>query len=149
MTTDASISNVNTELLEAVLDRLIPAIDDLPSAGRMGLTDEIVRLAAQQARFNRLFRGAMHSLDAAAPSFAKSVGDEQDAVIRAFESGSPELFRALLNICYIVYYKDPRVHKRIGWDSRPPQPEGNEMDPWDESVLDNIKKREPFWRRVE
>ena len=40
------------------------------------------------------------------------------------------------------------VHKRIGWDGQPPQPQGYEMDPWDESVLENARKREPFWRKV-
>ena len=59
-----------------------------------------------------------------------------------------KIFNTIRTIVYIVYYKDPRVHTRIGGDGRGPQPQGYEMDPWDESVLVNARKREPFWRKV-
>jgi hypothetical protein len=148
MTVGNSITQVDEELLAAILDRLIPAVDKLPSAGQMELTAEIVRLAGQQARFQRIFVEAMQSFASLNPSFGSLDGDQQDAALQSFESNSAELFSTLLTICYIVYYKDPRVHKRIGWDGRTPQPDGNEMEPWDESVLENIRKREPFWRRA-
>jgi hypothetical protein len=148
MTVGNSITQIDEELLAAILDRLIPAVDELPSAGQMELTAEIVRLAGQQARFQRIFVEAMQSFASLNPSFGSLDGDQQDAALQSFESNSAELFSTLLTICYIVYYKDPRVHKRIGWDGRTPQPDGNEMEPWDESVLENIRKREPFWRRA-
>jgi hypothetical protein len=115
----------------------------------MDLTAEIVRLAGEQARFNSEFTAAMGSFAAANPEFGSKAGDQQDEAIRAFETGSPDLFNTLLTICYIVYYKDERVHKRIGWSGKTPQPDGNEMEPWDESVLENMRKREPFWRKVD
>jgi hypothetical protein len=149
MTTNAQRSSVDDKLLVAILDRLIPAVDDLPSAGQMGLTSEIVRLAAQQARFNNLFENAIETFGTANPTFTSSNGDQQDDAIRIFESSSPDLFGAVLSIVYIVYYKDSRVHARIGWEGRTPQPDGNEMEPWDESVLDKMRKREPFWRSVD
>jgi hypothetical protein len=149
MTTNAQRSSVDDELLVAILDRLIPAVDDLPSAGQMGLTSEIVRLAAQQARFNNLFENAIETFGTANPTFTSSNGDQQDDAIRTFEAASPELFGALLSIAYIVYYKDSRVHARIGWEGRTPQPDGNDMEPWDESVLETVRKRKPFWRSVD
>lgn len=149
MTTDAQTNPVDEQLLSAILDRLIPAVDDLPSAGQMSLTSEIVRLAAQQARFNNVFESAIESFSAANPAFTSSNGDQQDDAIRSFESSSPELFGALLSISYIVYYKDSRVHARIGWDGRTPQPDGNDMEPWDESVLETMRNRKPFWRSVD
>jgi hypothetical protein len=149
MTTNAQRSSVDDKLLVAILDRLIPAVDDLPSAGQMGLTSEIVLLAAQQVRFNNLFENAIDSFGAANPTFTSSNGEQQDDAIRTFESVSPELFCALLSIAYIVYYKDSRVHVRIGWEGRTPQPDGNDMEPWDESVLETVRKRKPFWRSVD
>ena len=148
MTASAQQNSVDEELLDAILDRLIPAVEDLPSAGQMGLTPEIVRLAAQQTRFNNIFQNAIEVFGTASPTFTSSNGDQQDDAIRTFESASPELFGALLSIAYIVYYKDSRVHTRIGWEGRTPQPDGNYMEPWDESVLDNMRKREPFWRKA-
>ncbi len=131
-----------------MLDRLIPAIGGLPSAGQMGLAPDVIRLAGKQNRFWRLFSGAMVAFVARNPSFITLKGDEQDRVIRSFEAHSPGHFGVLLDISYIVYYKQSAVHERIGWQSKPPQPDGNVMEPWDESVLENIRKREPFWRRV-
>lgn len=66
MTTNTQINEV---LLAAILDRLIPAVDDLPAAGQMGLTPEIVRLAGQQARFNSEFTAAMGSIADGNPEF--------------------------------------------------------------------------------
>ena len=149
MATDAQRSSVDEELLDAILDRLIPAVDDLPSAGQMGLTAEIIRLAAQQDRFKGVFENAIEAFGTASPTFTSSNGDQQDDAIRTFESASPELFDALLSIAYIVYYKDSRVHARIGWEGRTPQPDGNVMEPWDESVLETVRKRKPFWRSVD
>lgn len=149
MTTNAQRSPVDEKLLDAILDRLIPAVDDLPSAGQMRLSAEIVRLAAQQARFNGVFENAIETFGTANPTFTSVTEDHQDEAIRTFESSSPELFGVLLSITYIVYYKDSRVHARIGWDGRTPQPDGNDMEPWDESVLDTVRKRKPFWRRVD
>jgi hypothetical protein len=148
MTINTNNNTVDETLLAAILDRLIPAVGDLPSAGQMGLTQEIVRLAGQQKRFHSIFMAAMNLFGSTNPSFTSLSGIVQDSAIRSFESDHPDLFDTLLSICYIVYYKDSRVHERIGWSGQTPQPEGNEMEPWDESVLANIRNRMPFWRKV-
>ncbi|MBT4342211.1 MAG: hypothetical protein HOD62_09115, partial [Chloroflexi bacterium] len=115
MTNNASTKNVNEELLAAILDRLIPAIDDVPSAGNMGLTTEIVRLSGQQARFQGIFKNAMEIFESTNSEFVLLDSEAQVTAIRKFESNEPDLFSSLLTISYIVYYKDARVHKRIGW----------------------------------
>ncbi|MBT3555573.1 MAG: hypothetical protein HN926_05270 [Chloroflexi bacterium] len=148
MTNNASTKNVNEELLAAILDRLIPAIDDVPSAGNMGLTTEIVRLSGQQARFQGIFKNAMEIFESTNSEFVLLDSEAQVTAIRKFESNEPDLFSSLLTISYIVYYKDARVHKRIGWSGRTPQPEGNPMEPWDDSILETQREREPFWRKV-
>lgn len=142
-------TKIDQKLLDSILDRLIPAVDELPSAGQMNLSDEIVRLSGQQARFSALFTNSMNSFGSQNPLFNSFAPEQQDDAIRAFEADSAELFDVLLSISYIVYYKDSRVHDRIGWSGKSPQPDGNEMEPWDESVLENMRKREPFWRRTD
>ena len=148
MTIHPTGTDVNEEVLSAILDRLIPAVDNLPPAGQMGLAQDVVQLAGQQARFWGLFSTAMASFGSQNPSCVGLDGKEQDRAIRAFEAGNPRQFGVIRDSSYIVYYMDSGVHRRIGWDSRPPQPDGNSMEPWDDSVLENIRKREPFWRRV-
>ena len=142
------MASQHSQLLEAIMDRMIPAVGDLPSAGQMGLIDEIVELAAKQKRFEDLFDSAIAAFESNSPDFLTSSESVQDENLKTFESNNPEHFNTIRTIVYIVYYKDSRVHKRIGWDGQPPQPQGYEMDPWDESVLENARKREPFWRKV-
>ena len=142
------MASQHSRLLEAIMDRIIPAVGDLPSAGQMGLIDEIVQLAAKQKRFEDLFHSAISAFESNIPDFLNSSESVQDENLKTFESNNPEHFNTIRTIVYIVYYKDSRVHKRIGWDGQPPQPQGYEMDPWDESVLENARKREPFWRKV-
>jgi hypothetical protein len=142
-------TNVDHALLSAILDRLIPAVGDVPAAGHMGLTEEIVRLSGQQKRFQEEFESAMSMFADFSPDFASLQGVHQDDVIRKYEAANSDLFASILTISYIVYYKDERVHNRLGWSSKTPQPDGNEMEPWDESVLDKMRTREPFWRQVE
>ena len=142
------MASQHSQLLEAIMDRMIPAVGDLPSAGQMGLIDEIVELAAKQKRFEDLFDSAIAAFESNSPDFLTSSESVQDENLKTFELNTPEHFNTIRTIVYIVYYKDSRVHKRIGWDGQPPQPQGYEMDPWDESVLENARKREPFWRKV-
>tara|TARA_B100000949_G_scaffold43487_1_gene37234 strand:- start:575 stop:1012 length:438 start_codon:yes stop_codon:yes gene_type:complete len=144
----ASQRSTQEKLLEAIMDRMIPAVGDLPSAGQMGLTAEIVQLAAKQKRFEDLFNSATEAFESSRPYFLTSSSSVQDENLKTFESNNPDLFNTIRTIVYIVYYKDPRVHTRIDWNGRAPQPQGYEMDPWDESVLVNARKREPFWRKV-
>ena len=148
MINETSSMNINEDLLAVILDRLIPAVDDVPSAGKMGITSEIVRLSGQQARFQGIFTKAMQTFESANSEFVLLDVEAQDNAIRNFESKEPSLFISLLTISYIVYYKDTRVHKRIGWSGRTPQPEGNTMEPWDDSILETQRKKEPFWRKV-
>lgn len=146
MTTGTAI---NKSLLEAILDQLIPAIGEIPSAGQMGIADEIIRLAGQQNRFNSIFTNGLSAFDGEHQSFEAMSADDQVGAIKAFELAHAEYFDAILTIAYIVYYKDERVHNRIGWSGNTPQPDGNEMEPWDESILSNVRDRDPFWRRVD
>ena len=148
MSDNTAASTVNTDLLTAILDRLIPANGDLPPAGQLGITEEIVRLSATHDRFKKLFTRAVQTIEETNPDFIGITGEAQDERIREFESSEHELFATLINIAYIVYYKDSRVHEKIGWGGQTPHPDGNEMLPWDESVLENMRKREPFWRKV-
>ena len=60
----------------------------------------------------------------------------------------PKYFDKFVDLIYIVYYSDERVHQRIGWRSGPLQPLGWELPVWDPAILEKVSKREPFWRKV-
>jgi len=135
------------EVLSAALDRLIPAVDDLPGAGAMGLADEVTSRCKADDRFWNAHTTVVERLSAV-DGFLNLAGSEQDEVIAATEKAVPDEFGLWLDVVYTIYYMQPSVHQHLGWHGQPPQPGGNFMPPWDPSVLDVIKQREPFWRKV-
>jgi len=73
-----------------------------------------------------------------------------DAALARFESEDPENFERLLTAAYNAHYTDPGIRDVIarltGYENRPPQPLGYALEPFDESLLENVKAMKPFWR---
>jgi hypothetical protein len=142
-----SLSEADRTALRAIMDRLVPPIDELPGAGTMGLVPEVEAMAGQHASFHLALVGLLDGLSAV--GFGMLPEPAQDDAIRAFETAQPVMFNALLEVVYLAYYGDPRVHRRIGWRTGPLQPRGFDLPPFDETILDKTRQRQPFWRPVD
>lgn len=142
-----SLTEAERAVLRAVMDRLVPPIDELPGAGAMGLLPEVEAMAGKHASFHRALVGLLDGL--AADGFASLPGPAQDDAIGAFEKAQPAMFNALLEVVYLAYYGDERVHRRIGWRTGALQPLGFDLPPFDEAILDKTRRRLPFWRQVD
>jgi len=141
------LTETERAVLRAVMDRLVPPIDELPGAGTMGLLPAVEAMAGQHASFHRALVGLLDGL--AAEGFATLPGSAQDEAIGIFEKAQPVIFNALLEVVYLAYYGDERVHRRIGWRTGALQPLGFELPPFDETILDKARRRPPFWRPVD
>ncbi len=153
-TKSGRLTDADRTTLTTVLDRLIPAVDDLPGAGKMGLAKEIER----RARRNNRLRGALIavmdalSLDLsahAAGGYNALEPEVQIESIQEIERSIPDKFTLFLQLVYTVYYMDKTVLERIGWTTGPVQPAGFDVEPFDEAILVNARQREPFWRKTE
>ena len=142
-----SLTEAERAVLRIVMDRLVPPIDELPGAGAMGLLAEVEAMARQHASFHRALLGLLDGL--AAEGFAMLPDAARDEAIGAFEKAQPATFNALLEVVYLAYYGDERVHHRIGWRTGALQPRGFDLPPFDEAVLDTVRQRQPFWRPVD
>ncbi len=137
--------SINLNLLSTALDRVVPAVGDLPGAGAMGLAEVIV----ESARQDRRFEAAIETVAAAlTDEFASMDAGAQDDALRAIESAQGEAFGLFLDITYSFYYMRPEVHDHLNWHGRTPQPDGNELPPFDDSVLEVARQRAPLWRKV-
>ena len=141
-----SLSEADRTVLRAVMDRVVPPVEELPGAGTMGLAAEVEAMAGRHSSFHRALIGLLDSL---AAGFTTLPGPAQDDAIGVFESAQPAMFDALLEVVYLAYYGDPRVHRRIGWRTGPLQPRGFDLPPFDEAILDRTRQRQPFWRPVD
>lgn len=144
---------LDSSTLAAAMDRVIPTAAGLPGAGAMGVGPEIEARAASQSWLDSAVKAVLDALAREASEQGKERFDQldpegQDAVLQRVESSFPDEFGSFLDLVYTVYYMQPEVHRAIGWHGRTPQPDGNEMAPFDESVLAVACKREPFWRKV-
>jgi gluconate 2-dehydrogenase subunit 3-like protein len=132
--------------LSAVMDRLVPPIDDLPGAGAMGLAPEVESLAQRHPPYRRAL--AIFSEKLAPKWSADLPASQQDALLRDVEAADGAAFSAVLELVYLAYYGDPRVHRRVGWRGGPLQPEGFPLAPFDPEILRTTRQRKPFWRQT-
>jgi hypothetical protein len=62
------------------------------------------------------------------------------------EGGLP--LHAIARVVLQCYYRDDRVMRSLGQEPRSPFPKGHVIEQGDWSLLDPVKQRAPFWRRV-
>jgi hypothetical protein len=142
------LTAADRENMRAAMDRLIPPVDDLPGAGAMGLLEDVERMAIQHDRYARSLRNFLDALSRPGPGFPVLKPEQQDDAIRAIETSAASDFSNVLEAVYLAYYGRPEVHARIGWRTGPLQPRGFALPPFNESVLDTVRQRKPFWRQA-
>ena len=142
-----------TELMAAVVDRLIPRDGESPSASEAGAVAFIDAAAARSSALPRLFLSGLlsiesESLKVGGARFAELRGELQDQVLRAVEINSSEFFEALVGQAYNAYYTNPAAVAALGIDPSPPQPVGYHVDAGDLSALENVIARGRAYREV-
>jgi len=146
------LSDAERSLLIAVLDRIIPTEGDLPGAGAFGIAAPIERTLAMSLTLRRLFLDGLKQIALAsahhAPNATFTSLDTERQALYEVEREHPAFFAALVDHTYRNYYADPRIHALIGWDSRPPQPLGHQLLPFDPALLEHQRARAPFWRTI-
>ena len=152
-TKDRKLTESDRRNMRAVMDRLIPAVDDLPGAGSMGLLEQVEGMAASYSRFGKALARFAEALSMdmsveAQGGFLSMDGEQQDEAIREVEAALQDDFNLVLETVYLAYYGDPRVHRRIGWRTGALQPMGFKMAPFDDAVLEKVRQRQPFWRQA-
>ena len=147
------LSSMDKRNLKAVMDRLIPPVGGLPGAGSMDLVKQVEKMSDEHYRFKKSVLSFLEalSLDMSVLAFGGLMAitdDQKDNVISEIETALPEIFQNFVEVVYLAYYGDPAVHKRIGWNTGPIQPNGFTLQKFDDAILHKISKREPFWRKV-
>jgi hypothetical protein len=137
--------------LAALLDEIIPPSPDggMPGAGELGLASRIVgELAVQQGALEQL-RNGLESLrrEAGEEGFAQSPRARRKEIVAAVDARDPALVAGLLFPTWVAYYEHPRALAGLGLKSTPPHPGGYALEPFDESLLEPVRARSPFYRK--
>ena len=81
-------------------------------------------------------------------SFAALDGPARDTMAKAFKAAGGPALAALVRVVLLCYYRDDRVMQSLGQEPRSPFPKGHVVEQGDWSLLDPVRARAPFYRRV-
>ena len=149
----ASFSPTEQQLLEGVLDELIPRSSDgrLQAAGEIGLVASIDEALAKTpamrpvieqglATMSQLVRERGHDNIAAMPAA------ERAQAVKELESKDAGFLLTLMFLAYPAYYEHPKVLTALGLEPRPPYPQGYAMKTHDLTLLDPVRARPKMFR---
>ncbi|MFB3097318.1 MAG: gluconate 2-dehydrogenase subunit 3 family protein [Dehalococcoidia bacterium] len=152
MTTSRQIlTESQKDLLVRAFNRIIPAEGDFPGAGDLGLADSLEQTIGRTQQSIRMFLEGLAQIDITAVQeqgmeFSRLSGAGQDSTLQSIEQSHPAFFNELRRQCYNGYYTHPLPQELIGYSR--PEPSEYRPTPFDESLLEPQKQRDPFWRRV-
>lgn len=136
-----------------MLDRIIPAGGDFPGAGALGVAGFVAEVASTTPADQALLARGLDLIEAGARSghsagFAGLTAQQKDQVLRRVEADDPVFFSAIVRQAYRGYYSNRRVLNLLGIGPGAPQPLGYRLEPFDESLLEPVKKRGRVYKQV-
>ncbi len=123
------------ELLDALLDQIIPASDDgrIPAAGALGLADFIGDRIAADVELRSLIQ---QGLATAALLISINGHRVEPDVVKQLEQDAPDFFEALIRETYMGYYSRGDIRGLLGLSPKPVHPDGYDVP---EQDLDEIR----------
>ena len=146
-------SPAQRQLLDAVLDRIIPSQENRPGAGSLGVGDFVESVAVGEPGLIRLFMQGLAAIEIAAAErgpdgFAALSNEAKDDALRSVEASHADFFDQLVLQVYNGYYTNLTVFESIGYNLPSVPAPGTKLELLDESLLEAQRQRPPFWTRV-
>jgi Gluconate 2-dehydrogenase subunit 3 len=141
------------KILVAAMEEIIPAADGMPSASEVGGLNYLVKLLEQfQDEAKKLSQGLNDLNDRSNKSYGKDfteiTSDERISVLQQLEKQNPSFFNQIRDYTYESYYLSPQVWKLIGYEPHPTLSSGPLMEPFDEKILDRVRKLPTIFKDV-
>ena len=145
------LSPAHRELLEAVVDRIIPSGDGVPGAGEIGVAEHVEGISGVTPQSRALLAKGLKAIEATSgrahsKEFAALTASEKTEVLKQVESQHAEFFATLVRETYSGYYSSSEVLQVKGLPLNPPQPEGYEIEPFDAALLEGVRRRGKAYR---
>ena len=145
------LSPSHRDMLDAVVDLIIPPGDGVPGAGEAGVAEHVEGIAGVTPQSRALLTNGLKVIEATSGgSYSKEfVGlpdREKTEVLEQVALQHPEFFAALVRETYSGYYSNPDVLRAKRLPLAAPQPEGYEVEPFDEALLEGVRQRGKAYR---
>jgi hypothetical protein len=148
MPNDPALSADQTRELSAFAGTMIPASAHygVPGADDALIFADILKSLGRDR--NDVGRALTRLAGLAGGSFADLPPERRLDVANDFRAEGGPALAALTRVVLLCYYRDDRVMRSLGQEPRPPFPKGHTLEQGDWSLLDPVKARRPFYRRV-
>ena len=139
------------EFLSAVVDTLLPgdaATPPLPSGTEVGIAEKLAEhlvAGRDRARCEVVLR-AIADAARGEDAFVRADPAGRISCLERVETEMPVPFRTLVSLVLQDYYETDAVLLAVGLRTEPPQPDGHVIAPFDETLLDPVRRRGPMWR---
>ena len=147
-----SISKLEINILYDFFDLIIPSNEKMPPASEIISEEEVLKLLSTTDKYDKGLSNLV-SFIRKEPT-ARVMGgpivlnEKQRADILALmESIIPDDFSTLIETVYLLYYSKSEIHEKINWNTEE-ESEENKMKSFDPSILKNVSKKTPFWKKV-
>ncbi len=162
----SALSDAHLRLLRAAADEIIPAADGSPVATQAGAVDYIEALLGKVPDLQKQMEAALTRLETMTGARHKQPFDqlrsaERVKLLQAFEKESAKagasetlygagknLFALLRDLVYEGYYTSPKVWPQLDYEFHPTSKAGPAMQPFDESILAQARKRPKSYREA-
>ena len=146
-TTNDILSEDQTALLAAALNRIVPAQNEMPGAGDLGIGEFVASVAAGSRAKRRLLLEGLVQIELAATerggSFVSLAADAQTDALRSVASSAPAFFQELVTQTYRGYYTNETVTDLLSY--RAPNRQDYDPLPFDQSLLEPVRQRGQVW----
>lgn len=150
--TELPLTDGERAILKIIVSAIIPASEEfnLPGADDTEIFNRI--LSRGQKHEDLLRQGTKtideQSLERFESPLIESSSADQSVLIGELKSSNSPFVQVLVSITLQGYYQDPRVLESVEMEARPPFPQGYEVEQGDWTLLDPVRNREKFYRKV-
>ena len=145
MESPKSISDEDRELLDVLLDRLVPPNPGrgVPGAGELGVAEPLIARASGDGDLGSALRALLER----ASLLERDLPPE---AVRRLEAELPDAFGRILVETYKGYYGRPDMRAKMGAGAEPAHPGGHDVAPETAETIDAlvapVRARGPVWR---
>ena len=140
-----------TQLFMQIANCIIPPTDNLPGAGNIDIFDNKecdLRMTAKQENhiIEFLDETSKTSFNILESPFEDLTEANKIKILKTIESDNPNLFNSMIQILYSGYYADISVLKAKHLPAKAFQPDGFNMEPFEESSVTKVLNRGKKYR---
>tara|TARA_B110000438_G_scaffold51867_1_gene52174 strand:- start:2205 stop:2651 length:447 start_codon:yes stop_codon:yes gene_type:complete len=147
-----SISKLEINILYDFFDLIIPSNEKMPPASEIISEEEVLKLLSTTDKYDKGLSNLV-SFIRKEPT-ARVMGGpivlnekQRSDILALMESIIPDDFSTLIETVYLLYYSKSEIHEKINWNTEE-ESEENKMKSFDPSILKNVSKKTPFWKKV-